>query len=62
MKSILELVSTVSFGVLCITMLVALSFDGPVEFDIVGKLLLVLLVGSMLGTIIPLIIAKSREI
>jgi hypothetical protein len=56
----LEFISTVSFILLIVSMLIALSVDSPIEFDWKGKTLLVVLVGSMLGTIIPLIISKSK--
>lgn len=56
----LEFISTVSFILLIVSMLIALSVNNPIEFDWMGKTLLVVLVGSMLGTIIPLIISKSK--
>ena len=55
------LVSVSFFAVLMLTMLLALSIDTPIPFDGLGKSLLVVLVVSMLGTVVPLIISKARE-
>jgi uncharacterized membrane protein YccC len=60
MNKKLELISTVSFIVLIVCMLIAVSTDGPMEFDWMGKTLLGVLVGSMLGTVVPMIIDKSK--
>ena len=61
MEKKLMLVSVSFFAVLMLTMLLALSIDTPIPFDGLGKSLLVVLVVSMLGTVVPLIISKARE-
>ena len=61
MEKRLELISIVSFIILLLCMLIVLSVNTPIEFDWMGKTLLIMLVGSMLGTVIPLIIAKTKE-
>ena len=55
------LVSTSFFIVLMITMFISLSVETPIPFDGLGKSLLLILVISMLGTVVPLIISKARE-
>jgi hypothetical protein len=57
----LELISSVFFVLLLITMFIVLGVESPIPFDGVGKSLLGILVVSMLGTIVPLIISKGRK-
>jgi Mg/Co/Ni transporter MgtE len=60
MNKKLELISIISFIVLIVCMLIAISTDGPIEFDWMGKIFLGVLVSSMLGTVVPMIIDKSK--
>ena len=55
------LISTSFFVLLMLTMFIALSVETPMPFDGLGKSLLVVLVISMVGTVVPLIISKARE-
>ena len=57
----LMLISTSFFVLLMLTMFIVLSVETPIPFDGLGKSLLVVLVVSMLGTVVPLIISKARE-
>jgi hypothetical protein len=57
----LELISSVFFVLLLITMFIVLGVETPIPFDGVGKSLLGILVVSMVGTIVPLIISKGRK-
>ena len=61
MEKRLEAISIVSFVFFIVSMLFVLGVDTPIAFDIWGKTLLFTLVVSMLGTVVPLIISKSRE-
>jgi len=60
MNKKLELISVTSFILLMVCMLIILSTNGPMEFDWMGKTFLVVLIGSMLGTVVPMIIDKSK--
>jgi uncharacterized membrane protein YgaE (UPF0421/DUF939 family) len=60
MNKKLELISVTSFTLLMVCMLIILSANGPMEFDWVGKTFLMVLIGSMLGTVVPMIIDKSK--
>jgi hypothetical protein len=60
MNKKLELISITSFILLMVCMLIVLSANGPMEFDWVGKTFLMVLIGSMLGTVIPMMIDKGR--
>lgn len=61
MEKKLELISSVFFVLLLITMFIVLGVESPIPFDGIGKSLLGILVVSMLGTIVPLIIIKAKE-
>ena len=61
MEKKLMLISTSFFVLLMLTMFIALSVETPIPFDGIGKSLLVVLVVSMLGTVVPLIISKAKE-
>lgn len=61
MEKKLELISSVFFVLLLITMFIVLGVENPIPFDGVGKSLLGILVVSMVGTIVPLIISKAKE-
>lgn len=61
MEKRLQLISISFFVVLMITMLLVLGTETPIPFDGIGKSLLIILVISMLGTVVPLIISKARE-
>jgi hypothetical protein len=61
MEKKLELISSVFFVLLLITMFIVLGVETPIPFDVVGKSLLGILVISMLGTIVPLIISKANS-
>ena len=61
MEKKLMLISTSFFVLLMLTMFIALSVETPMPFDGLGKSLLVVLVISMVGTVVPLIISKARE-
>jgi hypothetical protein len=61
MEKKLELISSVFFVLLLITMFIVLGVETPIPFDVVGKSLLGILVISMVGTIVPLIISKAKE-
>jgi len=60
MNKKLELISVTSFILLMVCMLIILSANGPMEFDWMGKTFLMVLVGSMLGTVVPMIINKTK--
>jgi Mg/Co/Ni transporter MgtE len=60
MNKKLELISVTSFILLMVCMLIILSANGPIEFDWMGKTFLMVLVGSMLGTVVPMIIDKTK--
>lgn len=61
MEKRLMLISISFFVVLMLTMLIVLSVETPIPFDGLGKSLLIILVVSILGTVVPLIISKVRE-
>lgn len=61
MEKKLEIISMSFFVVLMLTMFIVLGVETPIPFDGLGKSLLVVLVVSMVGTVVPLIISKARE-
>ena len=61
MEKKLMLISTSFFVLLMLTMFIVLGVETPIPFDGIGKSLLVVLVVSMLGTVVPLIISKAKE-
>lgn len=61
MEKKLEIISMSFFVLLMLTMFIVLGVETPIPFDGIGKSLLVVLVVSMLGTVVPLIISKARE-
>jgi len=60
MNKKLELISVTSFTILMVCMLIILSANGPMEFNWLGKTFLMVLIGSMLGTIVPMMISKDK--
>lgn len=61
MNNILKVTSTVSCVVMVLSILLAAGSDGPLEPSIWSKVLVVMLVSSMLGTVVPLILIKKKE-
>ena len=61
MEKKLEIISMSFFVLLMLTMFIVLGVETPIPFDGIGKSLLVVLVVSMLGTVVPLIISKAKE-
>ena len=61
MEKKLEYISAGFFMVLLITLFLVLGVETPIPFDGVGKSLFAVLVVSMLGTVVPLLISKSKE-
>jgi hypothetical protein len=61
MEKKLEFISAGFFMVLLITLFLVLGVETPIPFDGVGKSLFALIIVSGLGTIVPLLISKSKE-
>ena len=61
MEKRLQIVSIAFFLVLMLTMLLVIGLDTPIPFDGLGKSLMLILVVSMIGTVVPLFIMRGRD-